>query len=197
MAVYEFLTEKREGGAESSAAAIVRQSRPKNTIDEAAHSSGTLTLGRPVAVATIADDDGDPIAPAGRVALASAPKLRAVYRCRFWRDAHRPEFYKNRPVAIVSRDNRLDGPALIVPMTTKAQSGNKLAYKLTGNPNPRRPGIERWAICNHIYTVSCARLAHMDGGVPGMKPQDFDEIVRLVLRALPDAPAERIGLPSL
>jgi mRNA interferase MazF len=134
------------------------------------------------------DGNDEPAAPAGRVVLASAPKIRAVYWCGFWRDALRPEFYKNRPVVIVSRDNRLDGPALVVPLTTKPQGNNKWAYKLTENPNPRKPSIDSWAVCNHIYAVSCARLAQMDGGVPRMKPADFDGVVRLMLRALPDAP---------
>ena len=100
----------------------------------------------------------NPPAPAGRVVLASAPKIHAVYWCRFWRDALRPEFYKNRPVAIVSRDNRLDGPALVVPLTTKPQGANRWAYKLTENPNPRKPSVDSWAVYNHIYTVSCARF---------------------------------------
>jgi hypothetical protein len=84
---------------------------------------------QPPAGGSVSDDE--PAAPAGRVVLASAPKIRAVYWCRFWRDALRPEFYKNRPVVVVSRDNRLDGPALVVPLTTKPQGGNKWAYKLT------------------------------------------------------------------
>lgn len=134
------------------------------------------------------DSDDEPAAPAGRVVLASAPKIRAVFWCRFWRDALRPEFYKNRPVVVVSRDNRLDRPALVVPLTTKPQGGNKWAYKLTENPNPRKPAIGSRAVCDHIYAVSCARLAQMDGGVPRMNTHDFDEVVRLMLKALPDAP---------
>ena len=146
---------------------------------------GILTISRAGASAGI---DEEPAAPAGRVVLASAPKIRAVYWCRFWQDALRPEFYKTRPVVIVSRDNRLDGPALVVPLTTKPQGSNKWACKLTENPNPRRPSIDSWAVCNHIYAVSCARLSQMDGGVPRMKPLDFDGVVRLMLRALPSAP---------
>jgi hypothetical protein len=32
----------------------------------------------------------------------------------------------------------------------------------------------------------------MDGGVPRMNPDDFNELVRLMLRALPDAPATAV-----
>jgi mRNA interferase MazF len=134
------------------------------------------------------DLDDEPGAPVGRIVLVSGPKIRAVYWCRFWRDALSPEFYKTRPVVIVSRDNRLDGPALVVPLTTKPQGNNRWAYKLTENPNPRKPSIDSWAVCNHIYAVSCARLTQMDGHVRRMKPADFDQVVRLMLQALPDPP---------
>ena len=49
--------------------------------------------------------------------------------------------------------------------------------------------IDSWAVCNHIYAVCCARLTQMDGAVPRMKMADFDAVVRLMLRALPDPPA--------
>ena len=150
-----------------------------------------MTLSVASNVAATSELEDEPAAPAGRVVLASAPKIRAVYWCRFWRDALRPEFYKNRPVVIVSRDNRLDRPTLIEPLTTKPQGDNKWAYKLTENPNPRKPAIDSWAVCNHVYTVSCARLAQMDGSVPRMKAKDFDEVVKLLLRALPDPSADR------
>ena len=150
----------------------------------------TLRISVPGEAAVLTDQDSEPVAPAGRVVLASAPKIRAVYWCRFWRDALRPEFYKKRPVVILSRDNRLDGPALVVPLTTKPQATNKWAYKLSENPNPRKPALESLAVCNHIYLVSCARLEQMDSGVPRMQQHDFDEVVRLMLRALPNPPLE-------
>ena len=100
----------------------------------------------------------------------------------------RPEFYTNRPVVVVSRDNRLDGPVLVVPLTTKVQGDNKWPYKLTENPNPRRPDIDNGAVCNHIFAVSRARLLQTDGGAPRMKQNDFDGFVRLMLRALPGVP---------
>jgi mRNA interferase MazF len=129
--------------------------------------------------------EDEPEAPSGRVVLRSAPKIRACYWCDFWYDALRPEFYKKRPVVVISYDNRLDGPIMVVPLTRKAQSGNKWAYKLSENPNPRKQGVDSWAVCNHIYTVSCARLEQMQGTAPRMKQSDFDEVVKLLLKALP------------
>jgi mRNA interferase MazF len=127
----------------------------------------------------------EPEAPAGRVVLKSAPKLRAVYWCRFWDDAMRPEFFKTRPVVVVSLQNALDGPVRVVPLTTKPQGTNRWAHKLSENPNPARPGLDSWAVCNHVYTVSCARLSQMGGTVPRMQQADFDAVVRLLLAGLP------------
>ncbi len=109
-----------------------------------------------------------------------------MYWCGFWTDALRPEFYKTRPVVVVSRDNRMDGPIMVVPLTTKPQGNNKWAHKLAANPNRRKPDLDSWAVCNHIYTVSCARLSQMDGGVPRMGQTDFDAVVCLMLKALPN-----------
>ena len=190
--VYSPLTWGEESGRR-------RRTWRRFSLDRAGFSSGggagRLTLGGDRGA--VRTHDEEPSAPAGRIVLASAPKRRAVYWCRFWHDALRPEFYKNRPVVVVSRDNRLDGPALVVPLTTKPQGGNKWAYKLLENPNPRKPGIESWAVCNHIYAVSCARLAQMDGRVPRMKPIDFNEVVRIMLQALPDAPQPIVALDGV
>lgn len=139
-----------------------------------------------VTVPVVVDDEPD--APMGKVVLKSAPKIRAVYWCNFWKDALRPEFYKKRPVVVISRDNQLNGPIMVVPLTRKVQGGNKWAFKLSENPNPAKPGIDSWAVCNHVYTVSCARLEQMQGIVPRMKQADFDEVVRLLLRAMPNPP---------
>ncbi len=150
----------------------------------------------PIPTTTPSPSDDEPEAPAGRVVLNSASKIRACYWCDFWDDALRPEFYKKRPVVVVSRDNRLDGPVMVVPLTRKAQGGDKWAYKLSENPNPRKPGIDSWAVCNHVYTVSCARLEQMQGAAPRMKQADFDEVVRLMLKAMPNPPPPPLPLPA-
>jgi hypothetical protein len=44
--------------------------------------------------------------------------------------------------------------------------------------------------CNSCL-MPCARLVQMDGGVLRMQQHDFDEVVRRLLRALPDALPEK------
>jgi mRNA interferase MazF len=133
--------------------------------------------------------DDEPEAPTGKVVLTSAPKMRAVYWCQFWDDALKPEFYKNRPVVVVSRDNQLTGPIIVVPLTTKPQGNNKWAHKLSENPIPKKRDRDSWAVCNHLYTVSCARLRQVDGTAPRMQQADFDKVVNLMMRVLPNPPS--------
>ena len=63
-----------------------------------------------------------------------------------------------------------------------------MALQADREPDPRRPDIDNEAVCNHIYAVSCARLLQTDGGALRMKQNDFDGVVRLMLRALPGVP---------
>jgi mRNA interferase MazF len=47
--------------------------------------------------------------------LVSAPKIRQLLWCDFPKDAHLPEFWKRRPVIIISYRNKLHGAVTIIP----------------------------------------------------------------------------------
>src|SRR5580704_15506095 len=100
-----------------------------------------------------------------RTTIKSAPAIRNVYSCRFPDAALPPEFSKRRPVIVVSWKNSLTGPVLVIPITTQPQSGNAWALRLARNPSPGETCAE-WAVCNHLYTVSCTRLRATHGSVP-------------------------------
>ena len=137
---------------------------------------------------TVAPDRvAKPKVPERRDTLASPPKIRAVYWCRFWKDTIRPEFHKTRPVVVVSRNNRLDGPIVVVPLTTLPQRNNRWAVKLSENLAARRPDVPQWAVCDHLYTVACSRLYLVRGGAPRLSPEEFDRIVQLIMQKLPSA----------
>lgn len=74
---------------------------------------------------------------------------------------------------------------MVVPLTTLPQGKNKWAVKLSENLAARRPGVDQWAVCDHLYTVSCSRLYSVKGGAPRINPEDFDRIVRLIMQKLP------------
>ena len=95
-----------------------------------------------------------------------------------------PDFSKRRPVIVVSYRNSLTGPILVVPITTQAQRDNGWAVKLTRNPTPGET-CDVWAVCNHLYTVACARLTATHGVVPRLTAAEFRPVHELVLKWLP------------
>jgi mRNA interferase MazF len=133
-----------------------------------------------------------PPQPAIRVSIKSAPAIRNVYSCRFPEAALPPEFSKRRPVIVVSWKNSLTGPVLVVPVTTRDQPGNQWAVKLTRNPSPGET-CDVWAVCNHLYTVSCTRLTATHGAVSRLTPIEFLPIHELVLKWLPALDFSRDG----
>jgi mRNA interferase MazF len=128
--------------------------------------------------------DREQSAPIVRGALKSAPRIRNIYWCQFPRDMRQPEFWKTRPVVIISHKNLLTGPILVVPMTTKPQHGDKWAVRLEKNPNPKQT-CDVWVVCNHLYTVGCSRLSQFGGSVPRLTPAEFRPIHELVLKWVP------------
>lgn len=119
-----------------------------------------------------------------RVTLRAPPKIRNVYYCGFSESALPPEFSKRRPVIVVSYKNALNGPVLVVPLTTKQQPRTTWVHKLERNPTPGET-CDVWAVCNHLYTVSCARLSATHGTVPRLSADEFLPIHKLILRWLP------------
>ena len=89
---------------------------------------------------------------------------------------HMPEFWKRRPVVIVSRHTTLRCVATVVPMTSKAQHDPRLSVQV------RSPidGRDAWAICNHMTTVAVSRLLPARGR-PSVSQQEYREICQKVI----------------
>jgi mRNA interferase MazF len=124
--------------------------------------------------------------PAKSATLKAAPTIRNVYWCALWCDAVKPEFWKRRPVIVISYKNSLHGPCLVVPLTTQSQPANPWAHQLV--VNYITPGIDTWAVCNHLLTVSPARLSSVKGKVPRLTVEEFAPILTKVLDWLPKPP---------
>jgi mRNA interferase MazF len=120
--------------------------------------------------------------------ISAAPKVRQMYWCDFWEDACLPEMCKTRPVVILSFKNTLHGHCLVVPTSTDPQEGQsaKWAHPLSFAPDGRRAS---WVVCNHLYTVSTARLAPLSGThIPRLSEDEFNAILTLVHQWLPSLP---------
>lgn len=120
--------------------------------------------------------------------IKAAPKLRQVYWCDFWADARLPEIWKTRPVIVVSYKNRLNGPCLVIPVTTTVhgegredggRSNDKWAYKLLID------GRNAWALCNVPCTVSPSRFSQFGGEIPTVSKIDFNEVLARLREWLP------------
>ena len=113
--------------------------------------------------------------------ITAAPKIRQIYWCDFWVDAHLPEMWKTRPVIVVSYKNTLHGPCLVVPTSTEPQDPNPWALKLS---TPIE-GVQSWAICNHPSTVAPSRFSQFKGQIPLLPKADFNKLLKLLNFWLP------------
>jgi mRNA interferase MazF len=115
--------------------------------------------------------------------IIAAPKIRQIYWCDFWADAHLPEMWKTRPVVVVSYKNKLHGPCLVVPISTEPQDDNPWAHKLSAGVEGT---VHAWAICNQPSTVAPSRLSQFKGIIPLMSKADFNAVLRLLTKWLPE-----------
>lgn len=116
--------------------------------------------------------------------LRGAPKIRQLLWCDFPQDAQLPEFWKRRPVIILSYRNTLHGAVTVIPCSTQAQGDNRWAFPMRTTID----GRAGWAICDKLTTVAVSRLLPDKGGVVRMPADEFDDVVRLVLKWLPKPP---------
>ncbi|EJF80045.1 uncharacterized protein YifN (PemK superfamily) [Bartonella doshiae] len=112
--------------------------------------------------------------------IKSAPRIRQVFWCDFPHDSILPEFWKKRPVLVLSKNAKLYGNVAVLPFSTKSQPNNPAAY-------PRQSPIENkkaWIICNSCHNSFVSRLscAHT---VPRLPEEDFHKVVALMLKHLP------------
>jgi mRNA interferase MazF len=111
--------------------------------------------------------------------IIAAPKIRQVYWCDFWQDARLPEMWKRRPVVVVSYKNSLNGPCLVVPLSTVPQDANVWSFSLVVE------GVNCWAVCNQPSTVSPSRFTPFKGKIPVLPVREFNQILEILTKWLP------------
>lgn len=113
--------------------------------------------------------------------LVAAPKIRQLLWCDFPQDAQLPEFWKRRPIIVLSYRNTLHGAVTVIPCSTQAQPGNAWAFPLRTTID----GRAAWAICDKPSTVAVSRLLPDRSGTARMPEDEFHELLKLVLEWLP------------
>ncbi len=111
--------------------------------------------------------------------IIAAPKIRQIYWCDFWKEAHLPEMWKTRPVVVISYKNLLNGPCLVVPFSTEPQDQNPWAVKY------EIEGTVSWAICNHLYTVAPSRFSQYGGKKLLLPELEFNQVLEKINKWLP------------
>lgn len=119
--------------------------------------------------------------PKKKPQLRSSPKIRQLYWCDFPKDAQLPEFWKQRPVIILSYRNTLYGAVTVIPCSTDPQTGNPWAVELETEFS-RKKG---WAICDKPYTVAVSRLSMDRAGLIRLNEREFNAVVARVMEWLP------------
>lgn len=114
-----------------------------------------------------------------RPRILAAPKIRQVYWCDFWTDSRLPEMWKTRPVVVVSYKNALNGPCLVVPLSTIQQENNNWSIRLAVE------GVQCWAVCNQPSTVSPSRFTTFKGKIPVLSAKEFNQILEILMKWLP------------
>jgi mRNA interferase MazF len=90
--------------------------------------------------------------------------------------------WKTRPVIVVSYKNSLHGPCLVVPTSTEPhEEADPWAFRLS----VKLDGVQSWAICNMLTTVSPSRFSQFRGEIPVLPQADFNEVLARVTRWLP------------
>ncbi|MBW3096159.1 type II toxin-antitoxin system PemK/MazF family toxin [Pseudohoeflea coraliihabitans] len=117
--------------------------------------------------------------------LKSAPRIRQLYWCDLPKDAQLPEFWKRRPVIILSKNATLYGAVTVIPCSTQAQPNPKLAFALRTTID----GRAAWAVCDKPMTVAVSRLVATHGAIVRIPQDEFDEMLAVVLDLLPKPPA--------
>jgi len=136
------------------------------------------------AVRIAGDIDENDKPPRVQPRIRAAPSIRQLYWCDFPDDAHLPEFWKTRPVLVVSYKNTLSGAVTVVPCSSQNQEGNKWAFRLRTTID----GGASWAICDKITSVAVSRLSPHKGGIRRLPEVEFHEVLTLILQWLPRLP---------
>ena len=115
--------------------------------------------------------------------IKSAPRIGQIYWCDFSKDAIKPEIHAEHPAVIVSKKNEIRGIVTILPCTTSDNSNNRNAVEI---PAPFRADAKTWVLCNHITTVSTARLRVGNKGIPRISRNLLETIKTKVFANLLD-----------
>lgn len=119
---------------------------------------------------------------AGRypVKIKAAPKVGSLYWCSLHPEnaIQLPEFWKKRPVVIISRKNVLKGKVIVLPITTDSDNeAYENSIELSSETRDKINGQRCWVVCDHPMTVATSRLDYVSKTPPRINPLELAPIL--------------------
>lgn len=114
------------------------------------------------------------------VKIKAAPKVGSLYWCTLHAEGeiHIPEFWKKRPVVVISRKNSLHGKVTVLPITTDDDNQayeNSIELSKTSRDKINRKRC--WVVCDHPMTVATSRLDFVHKNPPRIEPAELAPIL--------------------
>lgn len=117
------------------------------------------------------------------IKIAAAPKAGAIYWCSLHPEntIHIPEFWKKRPVVVISNKNTLYGKCIVLPMTSdQDNAANANAIELSAEVRSKIDNTRTWVVCDHPMTVATSRLDMVGKTPPRIVGAEFAAILTKV-----------------
>ena len=114
--------------------------------------------------------------------LKYPPRKGEIYWCDYPppESVHLPEFWKRRPVVILSRRTTLKGVVTVVPLTSREQTDRRSSVAVCSPID----GRDAWVICTHVTTVAVSRLLPIARHRIVMSAAKYSEILAKVTDSL-------------
>lgn len=117
------------------------------------------------------------------VRIKAAPKPGAIYWCSLHPEntIHIPEFWKKRPVLVISKRGSLNGKVICLPMTTDDDNANNsAAIEISAEIRAKIDNKRTWVITDHPMTVATSRLDMIGKTPPKVTGAEFGAILAAV-----------------
>lgn len=114
------------------------------------------------------------------VRIKAAPKVGSLYWCSLHPESqiHIPEFWKKRPVVIISRKNTLHGKVTVLPITTDEDNQTyENSIELLQATCSKINGKRCWVVCDHPMTVATSRLDFVHKNPPRIGKEELAPIL--------------------
>lgn len=91
---------------------------------------------------------------------------------------HIPEFWKKRPVIVISRNNRLSGKVIVLPVTTDEDNESyEGSIELSPSTRDKINGKRCWAVFDHPMTIATSRLDYINKRPPRIEQGELSIIL--------------------